>query len=483
MADDDYVDEDQFEEESKPAGKITILTGLLFLLNIVAGLGFLILLVLDHHKRQEFTYRVHLHEVALLGLPLKEEEEGTVTASREYREPHKIAPAFLKDEYQNRGTGVSVSEEFKEVHEILGTKLQPTKLSDKVLKEIFPSDPKRNLEAEVQRVHDGIYIRMEEAAKEAVKGKKTAAAKRTFAKNLLFPLIDTLDQVELLNDRILKTPDAELDKMVEEAFQRRATVDLLRTLQGYRPWYNPKYEEVAKTNEKIRMAADKEKVSLKELRDILDIRFQKAKESKTYDGFAHGSFEKRRGIAFLLVSIAHLKLPEYGYLYPFEQEGVPPEQQPGPRAKTVVGLMEYNRAVETLAVILKRFEVETWLRIARDRQGYPNTDGFAQKHDSLIKDIVDLRAFIENRKLQRDQLLEQLKNVEKLYQEREKDFEDAKQALLEARKNTTLLAEELKRLELQLFNAQEEVADAATININLERTIREKEKALGADLP
>src|SRR5262249_14994769 len=64
---DDLDDFDGYDEPAGPKPRVTILTVVLIVLNAVAALGFVYLLAMDFHKRQEWSYQVLMADLSFQG--------------------------------------------------------------------------------------------------------------------------------------------------------------------------------------------------------------------------------------------------------------------------------------------------------------------------------------------------------------------------------------------------------------------------------
>src|SRR5580704_11574810 len=89
-------DDDSYLDEPKP--RTSVLNLILCILNLLAVGGFGFCLLLDLEKRQSWSYAVFLHDLAIMGLPLKEEEEF-VTASRETAQKNNLRPEQLQEAF------------------------------------------------------------------------------------------------------------------------------------------------------------------------------------------------------------------------------------------------------------------------------------------------------------------------------------------------------------------------------------------------
>ena len=83
-------------------GRNTRLTLALCALNVIAALGFIVLLFLDFQKRQDWSYATFMNELAIEGLPLKQEEDG-VSASRATLPRQKLDSRQIQSVFASRG--------------------------------------------------------------------------------------------------------------------------------------------------------------------------------------------------------------------------------------------------------------------------------------------------------------------------------------------------------------------------------------------
>src|SRR5262245_40679829 len=94
-------DDDDLQEEQEPTPRTSTLTIVLCVLNLLAVFGFVMLLLMTLSRRQQWAYRVYLHDLAILGLPLEEDREGYSDAQDLASHP-SLDPAWLKEAYQAR---------------------------------------------------------------------------------------------------------------------------------------------------------------------------------------------------------------------------------------------------------------------------------------------------------------------------------------------------------------------------------------------
>ncbi len=183
--------EDQDEEEEKkekPKPQNTLLTILLCFLNILAVCGFAILLVINYQGRYQWSEAVFLHDLALQGLPL-EEENQKITAAQELQPLMQIDPDQFKTEYVKRRTGVSVTEKFQAFEGSLTQRIQPKHLNDSLLKKAFGTTgpPVKTLEEEVKRVRGELFPQIDKVVEELEKQATTEEGKRLMITQLIQP--------------------------------------------------------------------------------------------------------------------------------------------------------------------------------------------------------------------------------------------------------------------------------------------------------
>src|SRR5581483_5264381 len=160
--------EDDFDQPA-PKARVSMLTVLLFFLNVAAALGFAYLLLMTYQKRQSWSYAVFLYDLRDLGLPLEMEADGP-SASRETTPRKLLDPAQLKAAFQKRSTGVSVSEPFQAVDERFVGGIRPQHLTPEVLADVFKNlgPPVKTLEDEIRRLQKDLPADLDRAAKEVL---------------------------------------------------------------------------------------------------------------------------------------------------------------------------------------------------------------------------------------------------------------------------------------------------------------------------
>src|SRR4051812_23424698 len=117
---------DQEEEEEKPRARVTLLTMILCVFNILAACGFAFLLMMDFQKRQQWEYASMLQDLHMWVWRGKEREE-TPTADRVLPPPVVLSAAQLAAEFKKRNTGGKVdAKEWQDLSEVLKVSLKPS---------------------------------------------------------------------------------------------------------------------------------------------------------------------------------------------------------------------------------------------------------------------------------------------------------------------------------------------------------------------
>lgn len=469
----DAEQEEETPKKQKPA--VTMTTLLLCVLNVLAALAFAFLALMDLEKRQQFAYATLLHDVAIQGLPLAE-EENTRTASRLLPTAVDLEAEDLSAQFRKRGTSVSVSEKFEPISELIPMRIKPSMLSDSALKDIFKDagggQTVRTLEEEVQRLQSTLPGDISAAAtKVATEEVKTPQQQRDAIEKLLLPIATTNAQLLTLAQQIAQAQPAELKSMLEEAVQRRMYFDILRQFELYRPWG----ADISTVLDKAALAKE---VPLDQLQSLATSRIGDVVQNISKTGRTQESYEKRENVAFLVALLGELRTtPTGNLLYPSGKN----------RAETIVGVLEYNRALDTLAHVNNKIFEDYLRRIADDRDGTVfvkgNTaqeiQGFVDQYQKRVSRIMNTVAELERLKYTKARVAEQKARNELLLQTRQKDYQDVLDRLLKVRNDTADLVAELRQLETQLFAAQRELAVVSERNQELEQEIRKLEAELG----
>jgi hypothetical protein len=473
---DDLTDDLPPEEAPEPIqARMSVLTIVLFGLNILAALGFAFLLALDYQKRQEWSTAVFRHDLALWGLPLEEDDAKANSGWETTKPPQRLDPEQIAKEFNQRNRGARVSEKFQPVEEPIGQRIKPSQLSDETLRELFTGlgTPVKTLQQEVQRVQDDVLNQVKTAADEFA---QTAKDKRATLTYLVLPLAAEPWQINAASESIRSLPGQVLDGAVVDAAQRLMLVSALKLLHQNRPLEaaNPVLTRSALFAQKA--APDNLfEVKLEDIQAQFRQRCQEAMNGGPGE-LGKESYEKRRNIAYLLMVVAQMRKPDLRQ--PLFDKG--PE-----RAQAVVGLEEYLGAAQGLALALEATQKELLAAISADRDGTAykagtkeeKTPGFVGRYEELVQRIVTLVGDLKEQETRLDLLKTREEQHKKQYAERKEYYEENVNKLIAARAETALLAAELRRLEDQLFQAQRELADAARGNERLLGEIRNLEQS------
>jgi uncharacterized phage infection (PIP) family protein YhgE len=473
MARSDDYDPYEDEEEIKP--KVSLLTIVLCILNVAAAGGFVYLLFMDLEKRQAWSYAVFLHDVAIVGLPL-EQEELAPSASRVVLPKVNLRPEQLQSAYQQRKGG-SIRETFQAVDEQLPVRIRPSHLNDDNLKDIF-GDLKptvKTLEEEIKLIKDNIFKNIDEAADEVVKGEKSESDKKQRLEKILLPLAANVHQVKSLNQRIRKVQGAELEKELKEAAQRRMLVDILQPLEMFQPGDYQSYY--------LERVGDLEAVKLEDLQTKLTNRLDQAVAEKfnpdvylgkdsdwNWDQVERDSIEKRRTIAYIVFTIAHVNKPDGTPLFPRGPD----------RAQIVTGVYQFALTAQAYTDSLLTLEIRVLQLIRGDREGnavqdkLERTPGFVDRYPILVQKLKEAIDQVDQAQKRLDELKVQGQKAKKNHEDRQEHLKEISDKLILEREKTKKLLYNLRLVQDSLFRAQVELADAAEINFNLEIKLREE---------
>ena len=118
--------DDDDEDDGRPRPQITVWTGALIFLNLLAAGGFFFLVLLDYQVRQEWSYAAFRNYVALVGLPVDPTADETL--ADETRPRLRFSPDQLKKAFsERRGKGAP---DFEAVDEPLPFRVTPAQLSE-----------------------------------------------------------------------------------------------------------------------------------------------------------------------------------------------------------------------------------------------------------------------------------------------------------------------------------------------------------------
>lgn len=484
MAADDYDDDDTPEPAEKPRpqrpqAKTSTLTIVLAFLNLLALPAFLYLLLASYQARTNWAYQTFLHHVYVWGLPLEEEEQGSL--SQDSRPKVELAGSRVKDAFNKRrpaGTQVKGSEEFQNVSEPVPIRIRPSDLPPFVQQHVFAGigDPVATLEQEVNRLKQRLPAALEEKASEAVaKVGNNEAQKRQALEAVLLPLAWNAKQVDALKKRIDATPAGELDALLRDAVQRRVLVDVLAPVNVMQPGDLEK--------ETIEKAADLENVTLDQLKGLLQQRLDAAisgtnvgevRLGKQLDGTPRDTLDKREDVAQLLFVLGQVKVPlTNDWLLPNQAE----------RAQVVVGLYEYAHAAGDYVAALGELNERVLNNIRADREGYAvdykgalvRAGGFLREHDAEVQRLRKLVADLGFSEKRLQDLQQQRDEYQKEYANRLEHLKVVTARLTDARQATAKTLQELQELQQELYRAQVELSDAAERNNRLAAQIRAAE--------
>jgi hypothetical protein len=471
---------EEADVERPPRPRTPVLTMVLAILNLVVAPILVVLFFLDYGARYQWSYATFLNRVLAYGLPLAD-EEAAAPASYYTRPRLRIDSDRLKEAYTKRpkpqGTP-SVTEAFQPadtMDEPVAFRIKPSQITAQVQRDLNLEPPVRTLDEEVNRLKEAVPRLMDEAATKFVTDRPSVEKKVQALERILLPLAwnsfvphPKLDQginragtVDALSKQIKDAAAAgsdQLDRLLKEAVQRRMLADVLAPANIYRP------------GEKDQLAVEKiselENHSLDTLFGILRLRLDAA-ATKGDD------VEKRHEIAFLMVALARVKVPESKELLLSKGED---------RAQIICGLYEFAQAAANYVRTLHVLENRVLNAIEVDREGYVvasgRTPAFVEEHAGEIERLRKLAAEIEFTKKRYTTLVGQRDRYKKQYEDRLTLMTEVTKRLVEARKETFKMRSELQELEKELHAANIKLSDAAERNFALEAQIREAEAQL-----
>ena len=488
---DEPADDDDFDEPPPaPRAKITKTAMMLIFLNWVAAPIFLYFAYQDHILRTQYAHRTIFNYTQAHGLPLNEEEEFP-SVSNYTRPVQKFTPEQLKKAFNERPGVTRVTEPFLAVEEEVPLRLRPSDMNDAVLKDVFWDlpDPVRTLEEEINRLKGRLPGDIENVAKEVRDRLKGDDDKRKVVEKTLLPLAWDVWQAKRLDEKLAASKGADLDKLVMESVQRRLYYDILAPLNVFRPGdlTDPKRRF------EIQRIADVDKVSLEEIKGLLDKRLAAAvaeqydlnvhlgkeiwdKSQPAPDAQKRDSIEKRRHIAFILFTLGQVHRPTTPDKKLYDK-GIE-------RAQVVSGLYEFTNASIEYVRAIQVLEDRVAASIRADREGWPvlrdkkdvRTPGFIDEYELEVDRLVKLVEQIEVAEKRLAEVKKQRDEFAKLYDERAKQYKDAMDRLLKARTTTEKYAQELRDLQNTLHGALLDLSDAGERNFQIEAEIRTIER-------
>lgn len=493
----DYEDEPYEEEKPRLKPKVTMLTLVLCLLNVLAALGFVFMLMLNYDRRQAYTFLAAQQEFQLIGAGTLEDREGE-TAGEATLPAQKLSSQELKAAHAERRVGPA-SGEFSPVENGIRFQLNTGDLAPEVLKEWMSDvgEPVGTIEEEFNRLQKKLPGEIQAAADKVVENYKKAddATKQNKVLSLLYPLCLNPMQVQRLEkkvrgdaNKVPATLGAPLDQMLKEAVERRILADILIPVEMFRP--------SAPDRRVLENVADVNEVKLDDVRKLLSDRLSAAASDK-YDGGVHfgeewngqkrWTIEKRQNGAFLLLCLA--LTPNYAQLEKgakFEDRFLNPKGLE--RAQRISGIYDFTAACKAYNDVAKRLEKRIADAIALDREGFyhqvanemKRSVGFADKHAELIFRIRQVQIQIATAEKRLEDLKGQRDRAAKLVEERTDHKVKVEKQIVQDRAATAKRVAELRELQQQLHRALVELADAAEANAQLADSIRRLSGVKGA---
>jgi hypothetical protein len=417
MATDDTPETEPREEE-QPAARTSLWNILLIVFNVLALAGFAALLYADMMKRLEWAEALFQRQIAINGIPLDDKDKDGQEVALQLK--HELDPPLLKEQYDKRG--VTVKDRFVPVSENFKDHVRYSEFDDAVAKRYFESastgEPVRTLTQEVNRVKTRLPADIDTVAKVVVERAKDLKAddKRGVVRRVLFPLAFEGYQIPALDKLIRETPDAKLDELLEKAAKRRIVFDILMPMEVFRP---SEVDDTTKTADvrgkskrfvnRLALVNDKGtdfEVPPDEMMEKLVKRFADVlAETDWIDPTVKRDYaEKRRAIAFLLLTVADVETPAAERTPPGKAAEEPKkpagEQQPAEgdkkvdqpetpktakdrpyrafafgdkgeyRVEVVCGYRDFLQACEDLALVNEIMEKQSVEAIERDRGTY-----------------------------------------------------------------------------------------------------------------
>ena len=466
------------EEPAPLKPQVTVLTLVLCALTLLAAIGVAVVVALDHGKRQEWSYAVFLHDLALGGLPLAEESAGT-SASREARGMVNLDPTSVKQAYQQRATGgKSAGDAFQGVSDLAAPRIRPEDIGPDTAKTLFQGvgEPVKTLDQEIDRLKKQLPSEIDAAAQEASKGLSDDALRKLALKTLL-PLARNPFQVDDIEKQIQTTKGPQLKALLAKGAKLRMIAEILQPLEAQRPAKTKDnvLSHLAEGLKNAKVVGDADALLRRRLDAAVGKNFDPELYGEDWAGKQRTSIDKREDIAFLLYTVSQVRKPNGQLLNP----------QAPQRTEVVVGLNEYIHAADRYAAALNnlRAHVTQW---NDDALNYVYADGdkqktlppgFAERYPDEIKTIQDLKSAIDNRLFRLTEYKAQLEQHGKLLKDRQDLYDAVTKELADARAETARLTADLKQLQQEYFEAQRRLSNAAELNRTKAQQIRKLEQA------
>jgi len=343
MADHDEIQAAAQPQAPPPRGRTSLLTKLIIAFNLLAAILFAFTLYLDIGKRQMWARAVLLRDLAIVGLPVDDKDAGTKPEAAG-QPKHDLDPPLIKDAYKARGG--KLNDKFMEVRESFKIHIPAADLDQNTLTRYFSEagagNPVSTLKDEVGRLKAKLPGEINNVAQEvADKAKaKAAAEKRGLLQKILFPVCTEGWQISSVEDRIQKTPDEKLDELLVAAAKRRMWFDILQAMEIFRPSEKVDLPDPEKAAGDLKLkkplvdrAAELDEVSIDQLAELFAKRCDQVLASVDWidPSMQRDNFEKRRCVAFLLVTVSQVEVP--GADQPDKEQPIEKDKKVQPKGK------------------------------------------------------------------------------------------------------------------------------------------------------
>lgn len=475
----DEAEEESKPKRSKPRAQVSALTLILCLLNALAAAGFLFLLSMDYAKRQAWSHAIFQHDLALMGLPIKEEEKGPSASQLTFPKP-KLSADELKAAMTQRGV--------KGTESVLPAILDlppipPEHLTPAILKEWFQGAGEpvvKFLDEEIDRLKQDLPNKIAAEGQEVAAAVKTEADQRQKLEKILLRLAYSVHQVQAVAKKVKELPAAQLNDKLADAAERRLLVDILVPLDAQRP--------AESKDRMLEQVANIDTLDLKTLRNLLMRRIDALLADKFEPTLHFGSawadqprdtVDRRHAIAYFLFVLSQVKKANGESLYPAE------------RVPVIVGLHQTALAAQEMSRALVGVHERILDAIKVDREGavFPGkggpdrTPGFVDYYGDELQRIRSLLSLLKTRQNRLADAKERIKGHEAAVADRAEQVKVVTKKIVAARAETAKQMQQLADLEKRFFQAKLQLRNAQAENLRLERQIgilegvKQKERA------
>jgi hypothetical protein len=501
---------------------MSLLGKILAFLNVLGVAGFITMAVLDFYKQQDWKLAVFKHDLFITGLPVDDKETTRYGDNEKIAEQLAESTQTLKDIFKGSLPEKPVTTQVEEVkrvsQEVQGRISQAGDDKNKQLVALahFLMPLARTNGEREELISVQAHLGGPEAAKMLQEhlAKAVPVALELVRKDLNNPMIADPKKRHNFEEAYVESVFAIRNQLKDQTADenlRKLFLDpktpFERTLLQILPRDGKKYDEAfteALAAEKetkkpldelfLQILRKEQGKSFKELFDQaynetidvlrgdlqarLDNQFKEAGEgnqmyrdanSKSMAAAQLSPAEQKRAIALLLFNLVE-PLRTEGELKPGESLVNDPGYK---RVLTVVGLVEFNRALDRQAAVLDQIARELGVELTRDRTS------FVQTHEKLLNHIRDRADQVETQ----NQLLlkkkEAVAEKQKIVERRKLDIDIAEKELAAAQKVTGERMQELLKMSKELYEIRREMRDATQKNQALEYNIRylEQKKA------